>query len=82
MQLMIMKAMDMDEIIWGQSREKKGQKPKRTLISNDHMKKEKLTNSTKKLTLREGGEEPTKLDMPLKIPNFHRKKLKISPSRK
>lgn len=49
MQLMIMKAMDMDEIIWGQSREKKGQKPKRTLISNDRMKKERLTNSTKKL---------------------------------
>ena len=47
--IMIMKAMDMGEIIWGQSREKKGQKPKRTLISNDRMKKERLTNSTKKL---------------------------------
>ena len=47
--IMIMKAMDMGEIIWGQSGEKKGQKPKRTLISNDRMKKERLTNSTKKL---------------------------------
>lgn len=40
------------------------------------MKREKLKNSTKKVTFRERREEPTKFDMPLKIPNFPQKKVK------